>query len=33
MKVIKRNGKSQIVSFDKVIRRISNLCKMEPVCD
>ena len=33
MKVIKRNGESQIVSFDKVISRISNLCKMEPVCD
>ena len=33
MKVIKRNGESQIVSFEKVISRISNLCKMEPVCD
>ena len=34
MKVIKRNGESQIVSFDKVVgHRISNLCKNEPVCD
>ena len=31
MKVIKRNGDSEIVSFDKVTKRLKALCSMEPV--
>ena len=30
MIVIKRNGKKQEVSFDKVIWRLRSLCDMEP---
>ena len=30
MKVIKRNGNTEIVSFDKVINRLMRLCEMEP---
>ena len=32
MRVIKRNGNSEEVSFDKVIRRIKSKCMEEPVC-
>jgi ribonucleotide reductase alpha subunit len=31
MRVLKRNGHYQNVSFDKVTARIANLCKMEPI--
>ena len=31
MEVIKRNGVSQEVSFDKVIWRLKVLCNMEPI--
>jgi len=31
MRVLKRNGQYQNVSFDKVTARIANLCKMEPI--
>ena len=33
MKVIKRNGEIQEVSFDKVIRRIKKMAEIEPVCN
>ena len=31
MKVIKRNGQSEEVSFDKVTSRLKYLCQMEPI--
>ena len=30
MKVIKRSGSTEEVSFDKIIRRIQSLCEVEP---
>lgn len=33
MRVTKRNGQPEEVSFDKVIQRIRALCRMEPVID
>ena len=33
MKVLKRNGKLEDVSFDKVIKRLQYLKSMEPVCE
>ena len=33
MRVTKRNGTLEEVSFDKVIRRLTRLAKMDPVCD
>ena len=32
MRVLKRDGRSETVSFDKVIRRIKALCVEKPVC-
>jgi len=33
MKVLKRNGNKEEVSFDKVIKRLKSLKNMEPVCE
>ena len=32
MKVEKRNGTLQTVSFDKITKRLASLCEMEPSC-
>ena len=30
MKVVKRNGEYQNISFDKILLRLKNLCEIEP---